>query len=111
MAKQTSMKPCISCKGTGLINNGEIKCTWCGGDGQSLERDFSIQTSELTIEDYKASFKDHQRLVREIDVIINGEGGAARQASLCDLVGQIKSIKREWDIWVPCVYSESGSTT
>lgn len=41
------------------------------------------------IKDYKDTIKDHQRLVREIDVIMNGRG-AAQQASLCDLVGQIK---------------------
>lgn len=30
-------------------------------------------------------------LVRELDVLINGEEGAAAQASLCDLVAQVKS--------------------
>lgn len=43
---------------------------------------------QLTIEDYKEVFEDHKRLVRELDVIINGEN-AAKQASLCDIVGQM----------------------
>lgn len=32
---------------------------------------------------------DHDRLVRELDVLLNGEAGAAKQASLCDLVSQV----------------------
>ncbi|MGL6406532.1 hypothetical protein ACSZM7_10590 [Aeromonas veronii] len=38
-----------------------------------------------------AEKKDHQRLVRELDVLLNGVDGAAHQASLCDLVAQLKS--------------------
>lgn len=37
--------------------------------------------------------EDHKRLVRELDVIWNGEEGAAKQASLCDMVSQIAD---EW---------------
>lgn len=33
---------------------------------------------------------EHQRLVRELDVALNGEDGAAQQASLCDIVAQVK---------------------
>lgn len=36
------------------------------------------------------SADDIDRLVREIDVAINGQGGAAKQASLCDIAAQIK---------------------
>lgn len=39
--------------------------------------------------DYEEVFDDHKRLVRELDVIINGEN-AAQQASLCDIVAQLK---------------------
>ncbi|QET79844.1 hypothetical protein [Aeromonas veronii] len=35
--------------------------------------------------------KDHHRLVRELDALLNGVDGAAHQASLCDLVAQLKS--------------------
>ncbi|MGU5729380.1 hypothetical protein ACV1DR_10660 [Aeromonas jandaei] len=34
---------------------------------------------------------DHHRLVRELDVLLNGVDGAAPQASLCDLVAQLKA--------------------
>lgn len=45
----------------------------------------------LTIDDYKESFASHRRLVRELDVLLNGESGAAKQASLCDIVSQVES--------------------
>lgn len=35
--------------------------------------------------------EDHDRLVRELDVIINGDG-AAPQAKLCDIVAQIRTV-------------------
>jgi hypothetical protein len=44
------------------------------------------------IADYEAAIADHNRLVRELDVLLNGDG-AAPQASLCDLVSQIKAQK------------------
>lgn len=48
-----------------------------------------VAVEALTIADYEAAFTDHRRLVRELDVLLNGESGAARQASLCDIVGQV----------------------
>jgi hypothetical protein len=44
----------------------------------------------LTISDYEKAFADHKRLVRNLDVLLNGEVGAAPQASLCDLVAQLE---------------------
>lgn len=38
---------------------------------------------------------DVKRLVREIDVALNGEEGAAEQASLCDVAGQLKRVARD----------------
>ena len=49
----------------------------------------------VTIADYEDVLADHRRLVREMDVALNGEEGAAKQASLCDIVSQVKSLKRE----------------
>jgi len=71
--------------------------------------------SDLPIEDYEDVLKDHRRLVREIDVIMNGDG-AAKQANLCDLIGQIKM--REWQSvetapkgeYVLCYYSQNDET-
>lgn len=36
---------------------------------------------------------DHDRLIRELDVLLNGVEGAARQASLCDIVAQVRKQK------------------
>ena len=42
-------------------------------------------------DDYKEAYEDAKRLTRELDVLLNGEAGAAKQASLCDVVGQVAS--------------------
>jgi ATP:corrinoid adenosyltransferase len=47
--------------------------------------------------DYEEVLADHRRLVRELDVLLNGEAGAAKQASLCDLVAQVARMKRTTD--------------
>ena len=39
--------------------------------------------------------EDHHRLVRAMDAAINGEDGAAKQASLCDIVSQVVKIKAD----------------
>jgi hypothetical protein len=46
-----------------------------------------------TASDYEEVLEDHRRLVRELDVILNGEG-AAKQASLCDIVAQLKKQRQ-----------------
>lgn len=38
---------------------------------------------------------DIDRLVRELDVLLNGESGAAKQAKLCDIVGQVSQLRRD----------------
>lgn len=43
----------------------------------------------LCIADYEEVLTDHRRLVRELDALLNG-AGAARQASLCDIVSQVR---------------------
>lgn len=50
---------------------------------------------EKTMEDYQSVIADHDRLVRELDIALNGEHGAAKQASLCDIVAQ---VREEWRI-------------
>jgi hypothetical protein len=51
------------------------------------------QGDDLTIADYEEVLADHRRLVRELDVALNGDG-AAKQASLCDIVAQVKNIAK-----------------
>jgi hypothetical protein len=57
----------------------------------------STHDGALTIADYEEVFEDHKRLVRRLDVLLNGEAGAAPQASLCDIVGQLEAAKRSDD--------------
>lgn len=45
--------------------------------------------------DFDAVLADHNRLVRELDVLLNGEAGAADQASLCDIVAQVRMARKK----------------
>lgn len=54
----------------------------------ALELALKQQTERALI--LVAISEDQNRLVRELDVLINGASGAAQQASLCDLVSQIR---------------------
>lgn len=47
------------------------------------------KTGSVT-DDYEEALVDHRRLVRELDILLNGEANAARQASLCDIVSQVR---------------------
>lgn len=47
-----------------------------------------------SVSDYEDVLTSYQKLVRELDVLLNGDG-AAKQASLCDVVGQVAQIVRE----------------
>lgn len=58
----------------------------CSDEVERLEREKS---------DLQEVLDDKRRLVRELDVALNGEEGAAKQASLCDLVSQCIQIKRD----------------
>jgi hypothetical protein len=49
-----------------------------------------VDASRVRSADYEAVLADHRRLVRELDVILNGHEGAAEQASLCDIVSQLR---------------------
>lgn len=64
--------------------------------------DAAITAAQQKPQDYEQVLADHRRLVRELDVLLNGEEGAARQASLCDIVSQIRQQKPQDDGWVKC---------
>lgn len=49
----------------------------------------ALESKIKRIEDYEEMYEDHKRLVRELDRAVFGKE-AAKQASLCDLVGPIK---------------------
>jgi len=48
-----------------------------------------IDPEKLTVQDYEECMDDWRRLTRELDVALNGDG-AAKQASLCDILAQAK---------------------
>lgn len=50
---------------------------------------------QATADDYEEVLADHRRLVRELDVLLNGEACAAKQAMLCDLVSQVEAEVRK----------------
>jgi len=43
------------------------------------------------IAEWNEVHRSHQALVRELDVLLNGNAGAAKQASLCDIVAQVRA--------------------
>lgn len=47
-----------------------------------------------SVADYEQALADHRRLVRDLDIALNGEN-AAPQASLCDIVAQVKGMTRQ----------------
>lgn len=49
-----------------------------------------LQEAAQRIQDHEECDNDRRRLVRELDVLLNGEAGAAKQAALCDIVGQVR---------------------
>ena len=51
----------------------------------------------ILVDAHEEAKADHQRLVRELDVMLNGEDGAAPQASLCDIVAQVRHMKAVQD--------------
>lgn len=67
--------------------------------GFQLEKFYSALTAQEQVADetitpgeYEEVLADHRRLVRELDVLLNGDG-AAKQASLCDIVAQVASTR------------------
>jgi len=61
---------------------------------QVVEKGERIAELEAEVSQYKSATDSFNRLVREIDIILSGEDGAAKQASLCDLMGQIRLAQR-----------------
>lgn len=61
------------------------------GTPSEVQDKLAEATDAPAIRDYEAVLADHRRLVREIDSILNGEE-VARQASLCDLIPEIRKL-------------------
>lgn len=50
----------------------------------------AMRDAATELEGLYAVLDSHRGLVRELDIALNGEAGAAKQASLCDIVAQVK---------------------
>ena len=61
--------------------------------GELMLKSHEVARLQELVAQYEEVHADHQRLVRELDVIINGDG-AAPQASLCDIVSQMRALSR-----------------
>jgi hypothetical protein len=57
------------------------------------------QEAALTVADYEEVLTDQRRLVRKLDVLLNGQDGAAKQASLCDIVAQVSGERVTIEPW------------
>jgi hypothetical protein len=63
---------------------------WTMGEAATLTHGHLAATP-----DFDSVLADHNRLVRELDVLLNGEAGAADQASLCDIVAQVRMARKK----------------
>lgn len=69
---------------------------WEGWQARAaLAQPSPAQAEQPTADDYEEVLADHRRLVREMDVLLNGEAYAAKQAMLCDLVSQVEAEVRK----------------
>jgi len=69
---------------------GNSKSIWASGALAMHRRDHAaVADLQRQLNDWKEINEDKKRLVRELDIIINTEEGAAKQASLCDIVAQL----------------------
>lgn len=55
--------------------------------------DYDDETGKNDADEYREVLEDHKRLVRELDVLLNGKN-AAEQASLCDIVAQLRTERK-----------------
>lgn len=93
---------CPTCYGRGwdMDCQNEFRpatCPDCAGSGKA-EHSITVQESDSAtpdVSDYEQVLDDHRRLTRELDVLLNGEEGAAQQASLCDLVAQLRTVVKD----------------
>jgi hypothetical protein len=57
-----------------------------------------IANRDALLADYQEVLTDKQRLTRELDIALHGEEGAAKQASLCDLIQPARQLRANIDL-------------
>lgn len=58
-----------------------------------IEAATALDALQARVKDYEEVLADKRRLAREIDIALHGEEGAAKQASLCDLVEPARRLR------------------
>ncbi|QZI68714.1 hypothetical protein K5F93_20235 [Pseudomonas protegens] len=91
---------CEDCK-----EHAQLKCAAIDG---VLNSHTEGQSSAANDRWYAA--EDVDRLVRELDVLINGEEGAAGQAKLCDIVAQVRRHERNPVVWLDPTSGRKANT-
>lgn len=66
-------------------------------DNHRLVRRLLDEVQRLTeeLDGHREAQESRKALIRELDVILSGPEGAAKQASLCDLIGPAKELRAE----------------
>ena len=82
-------RKCAQCKKTYKHRQGSIGCPRCAPGVEIAEAEFQKPIEAAPATGNWLDADDVKRLVRQLDVALNGEAGAAVQASLCDVVAQV----------------------
>lgn len=89
----------VDLNGPGLLTEAADALEAMGAREERLKSALAAVENGITFADYEEVLADHRRLVRELDVALNGDG-AAKQASLCDLVAQAKHQTLDFGLFV-----------
>lgn len=73
-------------------NGGKMYALRYGEPWRDLVGDNLIAALAERIQDHEEADASRRALIRDLDIALNGEEGAAKQASLCDIVSQVKSV-------------------
>ncbi len=68
----------------------------------------AIEDALHQVDDFNEITANHKRLVRQLDVALNGNEGAAKQASLCDIVAQVQGMTAKPPYYLHVIRDESG---
>lgn len=74
-------------KARGDVSDEQIEVVLSEALADVRKRSGQPDPADETLKAYRAQ---HMRLIRELDVALNGEAGAAAQAAMCDLIAQVE---------------------
>lgn len=84
-------------RAVGIHHNADHSHPFVGINQERFESVIAPELERLTqeVQDLKEVIEDTQRLTRDLDVAMHGEEGAAKQASLCDLIVPAERMRAE----------------